>query len=410
MLNCESDSSGGTWGCFKVQETHWGYISSFLCLGALFGCLLGGRLVDRLGRRGVILWNNVAYLLGLGLMLGSMHWVMLLMGRLLVGIGVGVSCVAVPMYLTEVSSWDVRGLIGSLHQLMIVLGNLLALVLGLTPLLSKSFGYGWRIVLGADVLVCAMQLVLALGGVFRESPKYHVLQGRKERAEETLRWLRGSKYDAKELESTDGTSDVQPLSLYTLLRTRFSQIWKSLGLVLLLHIGQQVSGVNAIFYFSALMFQDNAYVPVLIAVFNVVMTVVSLVLMDRAGRRPLLLSSLVGMILCYLLFTLSMYQTQITGLKAISVLGFIASFALGMGPVPWLMLGEVFSPWSVSAGVSLGVSANWISNFIIVALFQTQLRTLGRNVMVPYLFFLILILLWALKYLPETKGRSAGLI
>lgn len=409
MLKCSSVTDTG-WGCFRVEEGNWSNISSFLCLGALIGCLGGGKLVDRMGRRGLILWNNSVYVCGLGLMLGAMHWSMLLMGRFLVGIGVGVSCVAVPMYLTEISSWDVRGVIGSLHQLLIVIGYLVSLLLGLGVNLN---GFMWRVLLGADIIVCSLQILFAVSGLMPESPKYWMLRGETERAESALRYFRGPKYDPDELDlysNTTNTAGVQQsFGLFTLLRTRFSQVYKSLGLVVLLHLGQQLSGVNAIFYFSTIMFQGNVYVPVLIAVLNVLMTVLSLALMDRAGRRPLLLTSLIGMCLCYSIFTFSYYQGLET-VKAGAVLGFIASFALGMGPVPWLMLGEVFAPWALSAGVSLGVSVNWLSNFVVVAVFQRQLHYLQKNVMLPYLAFLLVLLVWTAKYLPETKGRPAALL
>jgi hypothetical protein len=293
----------------------------------------------------------------------------------------------------------------------------------------------WRVIIGADGLVCLLQIIFGLLGVLKESPKYWLLRGEKGKAEATLKWLRhqpnekfergNEKVDIdlvnndhqqnNDLVNNDQqnndhlNNDQQPLGLYTLIRTRFPQVYKSLGLVFLLHLGQQLSGVNAIFYFSSLMFPGSVTVPILIALLNLLMTIVSLLLMDRAGRRPLFLISVAGMILSYLLFTLSLYSGREV-LKAASILAFIASFALGMGPVPWLMLGEVFTPWSVSAGVSLGVSVNWISNFVVVAIFQLQLRALGKNVMLPYLTFLLIIMVWAARYLPETKGRAPDLL
>ena len=402
----ECTGSQGAWGCVKVTEAQSGYIASFLCLGALIGCLSGGKIIDRLGRRGLILWNNVSFVMGLGLMVGSTHWTMLMIGRLLVGVGVGVSCVAVPMYLTEVSSWDVRGVIGSLHQLMIVVGYLLALLFGLT--LKNTF-YMWRIIIGADLLVCGVQVLMGMVGLVRESPKHSMLKDDQQAAEDTLKWLRGPAYDEREQRELGTTQVVKPLGLITLVRTRLPEVYKSLLIVALLHLAQQLSGVNAIFYFSSQIFANSVYVPIGIAVLNVVMTVVSLALMDRAGRRPLLLLSTGGMILAYILFTVAEHGSMAT-LKATSVLFYIASFALGMGPVPWLMLGEIFSPWSVSAGVTLGVGVNWVSNFIVVAIFQPQLNLLGRNVMLPYLVVLVLVFLWAALCLPETKGRPAALL
>jgi MFS family permease len=325
------------------------------------------------------------------------------------------------LYLTEISSWDVRGVIGSMHQFAIVTGYLVSLAIGLLVSFDKTdrFPWSWRAVLGFDLLPSILQLVV-MYWYCPESPKYlFKIRGDTIQGEFALRWFRGNSFSTLEYNhycknSTDqGTLQRQPTGLFKLL-SRYPESHKSLFIIAMLHLAQQLCGINAIFYFSTAIFDEEKsslapYVPILIAILNVLMTIISLALMDRAGRRILLLLSVAGMILAFTGFTISMYFS-IFVLKAISVLFFTASFAIGMGPVPWLLLGELFSPWCVGAGVTLGVSINWIFNFLVVASFQPLRAVLGKNVVLPYLIFLVIFGIWALFGLPETKGRPAKLL
>ena len=414
-------SSNDPSGCFKVGDDTWGYISSILCLGALAGCILAGKLVDKIGRKSLIIWNNAVYIGGLMFLAFAINPFCLLVGRALVGLGIGVSCVVVPMYLTEISSWDVRGVIGSMHQFSIVIGYLASLTMGLLVTLDKSnqIPWSWRVILGFDLLPSIAQIVM-MYWYCPESPKYlFKVRGDTIQGEFVLRWLRGNSFSSLEYNhyckktSDGGTLQRHPTGLFKLLM-RYPESHKSLFIIAMLHLAQQLSGINAIFYFSTAIFDEEKsslapYVPILIALLNVFMTVVSLALMDRAGRRILLLSSVAGMVLAYIGFTSSLYFSLFI-LKAISVLLFVAAFAIGMGPVPWLMLGEIFAPWCAGAGVTLGVSVNWIFNFLVVASFQPLRSILGKNVVLPYLIFLVIFGIWAFFGIPETKGKPANLL
>lgn len=429
--------------CFAITGSQEGLASSLLCFGALIGCLGAGRVVGKVGRRPLLFANAVLYLLGVLVLAASVNVPMLYVGRLLVGLGVGTTCVAAPMYLSECSPRRHRGVFGSLHQMMIVTGYLVSMAvgLGLVSLDTSESGASsgrWRFVLGLNAVSILLQIVLLVFSP--ESPVHFAASasGAKgldwesdqavAKARASLKCLRQQTYDEGELIllvrpllRTDDSpqKSTGDLGLFRMIREGALGARRSLLAVLLLHLVQQLSGINGVFYFSTNLFAGegksslNTYVPLLIAIVNFVMTVVALVLMDRAGRKKLLVGSCIGMIAALSLYTGSVLtiddMESLTVLKAASIVGYIASFAVGMGPVPWLMMNEIFDSRTVSSGVGLGVAVNWLANTLVVAVFPYMLA-LRSFIFTPFIAVLVAFLAWAVARLPETKGRAPQLL
>lgn len=368
FANCTESS----WRCFRVTENEWSLMSSMLCVGALVGSLAAGVFATRYGRLWTIKMNNAFYIAGLlSFGLAANYW-MLFIGRTLVGVGVGVACVVVPMYLTELSPLELRGVVGLFHQMALVLGIVVVEALGL--LLGVEEG-NWRLIVLSNVLLLAVQTCL-------------------------LSWC----HESSKWTSTRGAPSRSPV---TQAEVCAPVARKSLALAVFLHVAQQASGVDGIFFYSSVLFTSE-WVPVLIALLNAVMTVVAMGLMERSGRRPLLLWSLSGMTASLLLLC-SAILVDNRLLSSLCILAFIATFAVGLGPIPWLMMSELFPTEAVGTFVPLAVSANWLSKLLVTGVFLPMKNAVG----LPWLFGILCLVsacLLATSWLTvvETKGRPAS--
>lgn len=362
--------------CFQVDpdSIEWGVAVGVVCLGALAGSLLFGPVADRFGRKMAILLVNVPFVIGLLASAMAVNLFMFTIGRAIIGVGIGGCCVAVPLYLSELASLENRALIGSFHQLAIVIGYVIVQLVG--------FGgrVPWRAVYWINFLICLVQLVLFYS-IAPESPKF--------------------KYSTNNTQAMDLDQPNQRLSFNELIANPLAR--KSLICACSLHLCQQLSGVNAVFMYAGAMFPDNPFMPLAISGLNLVMTVVSILLVDRdgLGRRGLVIGSAWG---CLIGLVLAGFY------PSMGILLFIVSFAVGMGPVPWLMIGELFPSESVAVAVSLAVSVNWLSNFIVTSGFPVLSSYLGGYKYVPFIFFLAMFLVYATWNVPETKGRQADYI
>jgi len=407
---------GFPWECFFVSAEQWGLVAGIMALGALFGSLAAGPLATRLGRKRTVLLPNLFYIIGLLLMAFSSQYWMLVVGRAIIGIGVGLACIATPIYLTEIARPEARGLIGSFHQLSIVVGFLIAELLGYVGFARP---YWWRLFFGIDLIPCLVQIV----GVFvwcPESPRFLALQGRMEETKASLLVLRGSTFQEAEFKELEVSAQQhassserllrQSIGLISLFTNHFKEAWRSLLVASVLHLGQQLSGINAVLFFSSKLFPEPI-VPVLIGLLNLIMTVLAILVIDHAGRRPLALSSSLIMFLSTLLLILfSFFQIESRLLSISAILVFVGSFAFGMGPIPWLMTNELFPTAAVSSAVSFAVGLNWISNMAVTVSFPFVREHLGRFVFAPYAVCIGAFFVFSLFMLPETRGRLAAFI
>jgi len=361
FLECSPDQIAIS--CFPVNESIWGFVVSMLCIGALVGSLTTGTLANRFGRRACLIALNGPYIFGSLVMALAMRPWMLLLGRFVIGLGVGASCIVVPMFLSEMSQVDKRGQLTSAHQLMICVGLMFAEMIALGGLAQGGW---WRLMFGLSAIPASISLLGMLLYV-PESPRFLAQQGQADAASQSLRFFRQHGYEADELAGMlEDSSKADQQNTETWGFVRLMRSWsiagRSLSVAVLLHLAQQLSGINVVFYFSSILFATPgkssttvSTIPAAISMLNLVMTIISIWLVERAGRRPLALGSAFGMVLAGATFTTA-YILNWRTISIIAILAYVASFAVGMGPIPWLMMNELFPTQAIAAAVSLDVA------------------------------------------------------
>jgi SP family galactose:H+ symporter-like MFS transporter len=384
-------------------------VVGMVLVGAAIGALTGGRLADRFGRRRMLIVTSLIFSAGAILCAIATSFEMLLTGRVIVGLGIGLSSTTVPVYISEVSTAQARGWQVSLFQLAITVGILGAYMVDY----AFSASEGWRWMLGLGVVPGA---ILGLGMLYLpESPRWLVKLGHKDEARAVLARIRGTENVEAELREMEGALTQSTT------RGHWSDLWApAVRPALLVGVGlailQQVTGINTVIYYAPTIIQSagisSASGAILatagIGVVNVIMTIVSMWLIDRAGRRPLLLIGTAGMVVC--LGVLGAAFAIYGGLASVAVvclMGYVASFAISLGPIFWLLISEIY-PMNIR-GLAQGAAAasNWGANLLVSLTFLTLIHALGPA-RTFWLYGALAIGAWIFSYylVPETKGRT----
>jgi SP family sugar:H+ symporter-like MFS transporter len=400
---------------FKLTPFLTGAIVGGLLLGAMVGAAFAGRLSDRLGRRTLIIAAGVIFTGGALLAALAPSVGVLIAARFVLGLAVGSAALVVPLYLSEIAPTEMRGAITSLNQLMIVVGILAAFIVN--AILASSGD--WRLMLG---LAAVPSLVLLVGMIFMpETPRHLVHAGEEEEARDVLEEMPGEEHPEKRIEEIH---EVEEKETGTGLRAVFGEAWLRPALIVAIGLAvfQQLIGINTIIYYAPTTLTDVGfgkesaiYANLIIGVVNLVMTVVAIRIIDRVGRKPMLLAGLVGMVTSLLVLGLSLsilakphQASDPAAIITLVCLGtFIAFFAATWGPVVWVMLPEVL-PLSVR-GTAMGVAIflHWGANFAVSQTFPVLLSSLGPGpVFLGYAGMGILAFLFVTRFVTETKGRS----
>jgi SP family galactose:H+ symporter-like MFS transporter len=394
---------------FSLSSTLEEIVVSAVLVGAVIGAIVGGSLADRMGRRKTLILTAIIFALGaIGTSLcPTIGW--LIAGRVVVGAAIGAASFTAPLYISEVSPNKIRGSLVALNQIALTSGIVIAYLVdyGLSNI------QGWRWMLGLAAFPAA---ILGIGMFFMpNSPRWLVTQNHIDRADKVLKRIRGQMDVERELKEIQislrkQTGDWAELK-NPLLRPA---LVVGIGLA----IFQQVTGINTVIYYAPTIFQfagfESASAAILatvgVGVINVLMTVVAMQLLDRVGRRPLLLTGLIGMVISLAVLGIAFWipnQGQVVGwIAAVSLAAYVGSFAIGLGPVFWLLISEIY-PLSVRGlAMSIATVANWASNLIVALTFLTLVGVLGRPG-VFWLYGLIGIGAWffAHSLVPETKGK-----
>ncbi|WP_408956793.1 sugar porter family MFS transporter [Natrinema sp. 74] len=386
-----------------------GIIVSGAMVGAVIGAALAGRLADRLGRRRLILVGAVVFFVGSLIMAIAPTVEILIVGRIVDGIGVGFASVVGPLYISEISPPKIRGSLVSLNQLTITSGILIAYLVNY----AFSSGGEWRWMLGLGMLPAA---VLFAGMLFMpESPRWLYEQGRVSDAREVLSKTRlESQIDAElsEIKETVRTESGTFRDLF--------QPWVRPMLVVGIGLAafQQVTGINTVMYYAPTILESTGFADtasilatVGIGAVNVVMTVVAVLLIDRTGRRPLLLTGLAGMAGMLGVLGVAFYLPGLSGglglIATGSLMLYVAFFAIGLGPVFWLLISEIY-PMEIR-GTAMGVVTviNWGGNLIVSLTFLRLVDVFGQSgTFWLYGVLSVIALVFCYQLVPETKGRS----
>ncbi len=379
-------------------------------LGAVVGAIFGGKLADRFGRRTVLMQVAVLFTIGaIGTALAP-GTVWLAIGRVVVGVAIGVASFTAPLYISEVSPPNVRGRLVSLNQLMITIGIVVSYLADYA--LAGASAWRWMFALAAIPAI-----VLFIGLLFLpESPRWLMSRSLGDQARALLERIRESTDVEKELTEIAASLNQQEGSWRELLGA-------SLRPALIVGIGlavfQQFTGINTVIYYAPTIFQfaglHSASAAILatvgVGVVNVLLTIVALRLLDRVGRRPLLLYGLVGMIISLGVLGFAFLSPSLSDVVAwvavISVAVYVACFAIGLGPVFWLMIAEIYPLKIRGRAMSVATVANWGSNLVVALTFLSLLHALGRA-WTFWLYGIVGVLAWIFVYkmVPETKGRT----
>lgn len=383
-------------------------IVSSVLLGAMVGSLISGRLTDRFGRRRLMLIISTLFIFGTLIASLATQIHAILIGRLFIGLAIGVGSYTAPLYIAEVSPVEMRGALVSLNQLAITIGILCSYLINFA---FTNFEGSWRWMFGIGVIPA---LLLCVGMIFLpESPRWLVKQNKLDDAIKTLQRLRNHKDITPELHEIKNSLRIKQSSFKEI----FSP-WVRPVLFLGAFLGfiQQVTGINTIIYYAPTIFQmagfhdasSSILATVGIGVVNVLSTIFAIFYLDKLGRRPLLLSGLVGMCVSLLGLSIVFHGGQNEALRWVALactFTFIICFAFSLGAILWLMVSEIFPLEVRGAAMGVAVFSCWFWNFAVSATFLSLLNALG-----PSKTFLLYALMCVVSFIfcylktPETSG------
>ncbi|MBV4431248.1 sugar porter family MFS transporter [Clostridium tyrobutyricum] len=397
-----------TWGISPLLE---GWITSGLFVGAMIGASLMASLADRFGRRRMIMWSAIVFVIGALGSAFSTSTSFLIFARIILGVAVGGASALVPMYMGEISPAEERGKLSGLNQLMITIGMLIAY--GINYAFVHVFE-GWRWMLGGAMVPA---LVLLFGTfILPESPRFLVRIGKNELARKVLQSMRSSKEAESEYQEIINSKYSDSGSFKDLFgKKALPAVVAGCGLTLL----QQIQGANTIFYYSSQILAKvfgsdigGVISTVGIGVVFVLATVVTLMIVDRFKRRSLFMSGSIGMGVSLLLVGLIYPYAQANHAWAmwtvfILICVYVIFYAYSWAAVTWIVVGELFP--SQVRGIATGIAStvNWFGNILVALFFPVLLETVGLS-MIFFGFAAICILgfLFAKFVLYETKGKS----
>lgn len=392
---------------------------AIFAVGGMVGGLLAGWWATFFGRKfGMIL--NSGFGIGAAVLmffsrLGS-SYEMVIAGRCLVGFNCGLYTGLTPLYLSEIGSANNRGALGTLHQLGVTIGILTSQILGFPEILGNE-GY-WHVLLG----LCAVPPILQLLSMpfCPESPRYLLItKEKREDAHKALVALRGTADVDSDLDEMENEYQHEQregkISWTHLLRKR--SLWKPLIISIVMHLSQQFSGITAVFYYSTKLYVNAGIHPNTaahatsgIGAIMVTMTLITIPLMDRVGRRTLHLLGIGGMFIFSVLITVTLaLKDTVDWFRIANIvvsLLYVVFFAVGPGSIPWLIVAELFSQGPRPAAMSISVVINWIANFSVGYAFPSMQKGLGDYSFLPFTVMLLFFWIFVYIYLPETKNKT----
>uniref|UniRef100_A0A665TYB4 Solute carrier family 2, facilitated glucose transporter member 8 n=1 Tax=Echeneis naucrates TaxID=173247 RepID=A0A665TYB4_ECHNA len=401
----------------QLDAVQASWFGSIVTLGAAAGGLLGGWMVEKIGRKLSLMFCSLPYVLGFTIIIAAQNVWMLHIGRVLTGLASGVTSLVVPLYISEMAHEKVRGALGSCVQLMVVLGIMGVYLAGLF--------LDWR-----WLAICSSippTLLMVCMCFMPETPRFLLSQGKRREAEEALRFLRGPDAPvAWECARIEEACEEQG-SRFQMSDLKDPGVFKPLMIGIMLMIFQQMTGINAIMFYAENIFEqahfkESDLASVIVGLIQVVFTGVAALIMDKAGRKVLLIISGVAMALSTTAFGVYFYlmsklhsattpgeepHTDLTWLALASMAFFISGFALGWGPIPWLIMSEVFPVKVRGFASAVCVLTNWTMAFLITKIFQEMMNVLtSAGTFWLFASMCALNIIFTIVFIPETKGKT----
>jgi len=385
-------------------------VVSMVLLGAAAAALGGGRLSDHIGRRAALKLTSLIFIVGALICAFAGSFPILLLGRAIVGLGIGLASTTVPVYISEVSPPQARGWQVSLFQLAVTIGILTAYLVDY----AFAGSGGWRWMLG---LAAVPGLILGLGMLYLpESPRWLAKHGQMDKALSILTRIRGtSDVSAEFQEIQDTLSQASERGHWSQLLSPAVRPALTVGIGLA--VFQQITGINTVIYYAPTILQaagiSSASGAILatagIGVVNVIMTLVSMRLVDRLGRRPLLLTGTAGIVITLGILGFAFLKPGggLAHIAVVTLMAYVASFAISLGPIFWLLISEIYPLKIRGLAGGTAAAANWAANLLVSLTFLTLVEALGPSrTFWLYAFFAIAAWIFSYYLVPETKGRT----
>jgi len=385
-------------------------VVSSVLLGSLVGALGGGMLADRWGRRKLLIVTAMVFALGaVGAALApDTAW--LIAARIVAGAAIGVASFVAPLYISEIAPVAIRGKLVSINQVALTSGIVISYLIDYAFAASQS----WRWMFALAVIPAT---AFGIGLMFiPDSPRWLVGRGKTDQARAVLNRIRDPGEVEGELTEISHSAAQQKAHWSELL----SPLLRPAMIVGVgLAVAQQITGINTVIYYAPTILKfaglSSASVAILasvgVGIVNVVFTLVAMQLIDRVGRRPLLLASLAGMAFSLFVLGLAFSLPRLSGslgwIAVASLMAYVGSFALGLGPVFWLMLSEIYPLRIRGRAMSVGTTANWSANLLVALSFLTLTQVFGKSITF-WLYGAVSIGAWLFAYflVPETKGKT----
>ena len=387
----------------------WSLAVSVFAIGGSFGASVAGLIIDSRGRKGGMGIVIYLFLLGSLIQTFAINMVCITVARFIIGFASGFSSVLVPIYLGELAPPTLRGTLGTLTRFSFVIGIFVSDLLAFPFAKEESY---WRILFSVSAVASLVQIICH--PFLIESPRWLLSRNRRcIKARHIIKKLRGLRYEhevemevdhfisAAHAQSCDNNDDHTSSGIALASMLLDNQIRRLLICSLVLQMAHQLCGINAVFYYSTMLFEGVIDNPLLgtaiIGGANVVATYVALLLMENTNRRKLILWSAIGMLISCLLSKIS---------SVFWVILFVSFFEIGLGPVPWLIVAEMFEAKYVATAMSVSCQVNWICNFIVSLAFPYLQESLGAYSFIPFAIILLMTIIFVVIFLPETKGTT----
>ena len=411
---------------FNLSDALKGWVVGSALIGCFVGAIVAGPLSIKIGRKWSLIISAIFFTLsayGSGLpQIFPQSVSMLVFFRILGGLGIGIASMNAPMYIAEIAPSNIRGRMVTYYQLAIVIGFFVVFLatyfIGNTLTETENIEFGWRQMFWSELVPSVLFLILLF--FVPKSPRWLALKGNDEDALKVLKRINGEEAAEAEIlqikQSLNASNDGVKVSYFS------KAILVIIAIGTVLSVLQQFTGINAVLYYGADIFEkalgfgkeDVLAQQILLAFVNLIFTFVAMFTVDKFGRKPLLYIGSIGMVTGFLLLGISLQQESVGMVSLIGVLLFIASFALSMGPVVWVLLSEMFPNKIRSVAMSVAVAAQWAANYVVSQSFPMVMGSETNNSApwngsLPYFIFIVFILVIVYityKFIPETKGKT----
>lgn len=398
---------------FQLSADSTGWAAASMLVGCMLGAALAGPLGDRCGRKWMLIACAILFVLSAVASAVPNTIAQFAWSRFAAGVAIGAASMLCPLYIAEISPENVRGTLVTLYQLAIVVGALAVFCVNLQ--IQRLGNETWNTSVGWRWMFASLALPAALFGVLMlfvpESPRWLMKAGRRDQAFGILRRVAGEAHAAREVRNIEDALRQEEGRWSELFSRHYG---RALAIGVFLAVLAQLSGINAIMYYAPAIFRGVGFnteaafsQTVVIGVVDLAFTLVAIWLIDRLGRRPLLIAGTCLQVVSQALLGWMFYRNEQGPLLLGSILLFCGAFNLAMAPIPWVIASEIFPTKLRGRAMSVAVMALWLADFVVTQTFPRLNETIGpANTFWTYAFFSLVSVVFVAALVPETKGRT----